>query len=739
MKGICSIILLISITAAFAGYEESKAVIWYDGANFYKHLSKKDEATVYFDQWDASTLLFLKDKNFKVALQLNRQLDPIPNDSKELPDITTLSAVQDQSVIDEYLSFLEKYGRANNVDYLVLPDTSGLSRLEKLVLEKANQKSPFYFIPHGLTTKSIPSSRKALADKPVIWIVDQAVNTSKLSRWSKKLTSDFHKAFAKKPEVGSVSGISGWETLISNIYRQAVVAIDPNELLPINSGAVVYLGQDQQLRGRLEQYVTVYDRPQAQEHPVILDRRFGSNRKIFGNEIVIDYNSAGTSANGTTTLRIPKELDFDKTIIAKMLFGAQEISGRTDDNGNRRIQEQGFIGYSDPTYEEMDETELQRLETYIEEAIQGRATPGSQLAVVKNGSVVLEKSYGYFTYDSLKQLLNTDIFDLASLTKVVATLPAIALLVDQKKINLEDSIGMHLEAFRESNKSHVTIKQLLAHNGGIRSYIPFWRRAMTGDRLDSFYYKNKLDEENDIRSYGIEPHPALSDSMKSWIQKSELIKNQEKYNYSDLGYMILHMVVEAVSGQPFDVFLDENFYEPMRLNITFNPRKKGYGLENIVPTEYDERYRKDQVWGEVHDRNAHAFGGVSGHAGLFSNSLDLAKMMFMLSNGGFYQGEQYLKTETLNTFNVRYFDKNRRGLGWDKKDGSRDAASVWASDSSFGHTGFTGTMVWADPENDLIFVFLSNRIYPDANNARLMKLNTRTEIHDVIYESILND
>jgi CubicO group peptidase (beta-lactamase class C family) len=398
-----------------------------------------------------------------------------------------------------------------------------------------------------------------------------------------------------------------------------------------------------------------------------------------------------------------------------------------------------MLGYSPPCLEDVDEEYINSVDEIAAEGIRNYATPGCQLSVVKNGSIVFEKSYGYFTYDSLKAVDRRTIYDLASITKVIATLPSIALLIDQGKIDLDDSISQHLPGFVSSNKSNVTIKQLLAHNGGIRSYIPFWRWAMNGDRLESFYYKTKEDEKQDIRSYGIEFHPAMRDSLTAWITKSDLIKNTENYNYSDLGYMILHLLVESVAEQPFDQFVEENFYQPMGLNISFNPINKGFSYQTIAPTEFDERYRNEQVWGEVHDRNAHVFGGVAGHAGLFANATDLAKMMYMLTNGGYYAGQQFLKKETLELFNIRYFKNNRRGLGWDKKDWNKDAASSLASDSSFGHTGFTGTMVWADPGTDLIYVFLSNRIYPDSNNDKLMELNIRTEIHDVIYKSIMDE
>ena len=319
----------------------------------------------------------------------------------------------------------------------------------------------------------------------------------------------------------------------------------------------------------------------------------------------------------------------------------------------------------------------------------------------------------------------------------MATLPAIALLIDQGKIHLDDSISQYLNQFNGSNKSSVTIRQLLAHQGGMRSYVPFWSMMMDGDRMDAFYYKTAEDEARDIRTYGMEPDPIMLDSLKSFIVKSRLTKNPDSYQYSDLGFMVLHLIVEEVSGQAFDEFLMTNFYEPMGLTrTTFNPIRSGFSPKEIAPTEFDERYRNYQVWGEVHDRNALVFGGIAGHAGLFSTAQDLAKMMAMFMNDGFYGGKQYLKPETLELLNARYFDHYRRGLGWDKKDGKKDSASDLASDTSYGHTGFTGTMVWADPAYDLIYVFLSNRIYPDSNNWKLGILNTRTAIHDTLYRSI---
>lgn len=740
MRSICSIALVISILFSFAGEKGSEAIIWYDGATFYKPLNKKKSATIYFSKWESSIRQFVTDENYRVALQLDREMNPNPDNDLELPNIQHLSAISDETLVVDYLRFLEKYGRTNGFKHLVLPDTASLGIFEKEVIFLANKTSPFFFVLNSTISDDLPESKKAMkTDHPVVWVSRQSYDSRKLKKWTKAIGNNFDESFydgiAADEDYVRITSLP--EQLRRRLFKKGAIVVDKEGRLPIRSEAIVYQGKDENLRERLSDYVTVYDRLQVKELPIILDRRNGFDGKLFGNEIIIDFTEAGDSTDNSSIL-VPARFEHDEIIISKMLFGALSVSGRSEIDGVKEIEEQGVVGYSSAEYEGLKE-EIQWVDDVAKIGIEKYATPGIQLSVVKNGSVVYEKSYGHFTYDSLKAVENSTLYDLASVTKVIATLPAIALLVDQGKIKLDDPIGKHLPDFSGSNKSHVTIKQLLAHNGGIKSYIPFWKRAMRGDRLNSFFYKTTEDEVNDVRSYGIEYHPSMRDSLKSWLRRSDLISKPEKYKYSDLGYMILHMLVETVAEKPFDQFLSENFYEPMGLNIGFNPSAKGISKTNIAPTEYDHLFRDNQVWGEVHDRNAHIFGGVSGHAGLFSNATDLAKMMYMLSNDGYYSGKQYLKKETLDLFNARYFPNNRRGLGWDKKDWRRDGASSQATDSSFGHTGFTGTMVWADPEKELIYVFLSNRIYPDSKNEKLMKLNIRTEIHDVIYESIINE
>jgi len=740
MRSITALILIMLTVRSLAGEVELVNEVWIDGSSFYKSISHKKQSTIYFENWDFYAQQFLDDEDYHVALQLNTAFDPLPEDEVALPNLTTLAAISSESILMEYLSFLERFGRTKGINFMVLPDTIGLSNFEKQVLRKARIKSAYYFLDRSFLSREVPETKKEFEGLdhtiPTIWLTTQDHNFSRIRKWSAKKSKRqegiFVESLKRSIELSFIPAYDLPESLKKDLVRNGVIAIDNFNRLPLKSKELVYLGDDEELKYWLSRYAKVYEntRPGVQR---IVDLRGGQQQ--FGSEDIV--LSQQVLEKEVSQLIVPLNYEGIEMDLGKMLFGGLEIKGRHPEA--HMIRDHHVITYAESEWEGLSDTFKRKLDSISQHAITNFATPGIQLAVVKNGSMVFDKSYGYYSYDSMKQVESKTLYDLASLTKVIATLPAIAYLVDQGLIALEDSVGKHLPDFVGSNKSSITIKQLLAHQGGLKSYIPFWSMMMDGDRLDAFYYKTPEDEALDRRSYGYEPDPVLLDTLKRYIIKSKLIKNKESYNYSDLGFMILHMIVEKVADQPLDEFLKDKFYGPMGLeNLCFNPINQGVIHESITPTEYDERFRDYQVWGEVHDRNAAVFGGVAGHAGLFSNAADLAKMMSMLLNDGVYGGRRYLSAEVLKKFNLRYYDENRRGLGWDKKDGNKDSASPYASDQSFGHTGFTGTMVWADPVEDLIFIFLSNRIYPDANNWRLSDYNTRTEMHNAIYEAIIS-
>lgn len=379
----------------------------------------------------------------------------------------------------------------------------------------------------------------------------------------------------------------------------------------------------------------------------------------------------------------------------------------------------------------MDANCFKKIDTIAMMGIKKKAYPGCQVLVAKGGKIVYHRGYGRQTYDDNSPLVDTNtIYDLASVTKVAATTFAVMKLVDSKKIALDDELSTYLPYLKHSNKKNITIRQALSHIARLKAF-------------DNFY--TKVDPR--CANLSLEDSPIDIDcdecreKIMKEVAKSDLTKEKNKYLYSDLGFMLLADMVRVVSGQTIDIFMDQQFYQPMHLTTTtYRPRLKDIDTNLIAPTENDTYFRHRLLRGEVHDQNASAMGGVSGHAGLFSNARDLAQLYIMMLGNGTYKGRQYLTPEVLKTFNQRYYTQygNRRSLGYDKPliNGPSGHCAPQASQQSFGHTGFTGTMVWVDPKYDLIYIFLSNRVYPTASSNKLASLNIRTDIQEQIYKSI---
>lgn len=402
------------------------------------------------------------------------------------------------------------------------------------------------------------------------------------------------------------------------------------------------------------------------------------------------------------------------------------------------------LAYSTPEMQGMDSRVLDKIEKIVKEAISISAMPGCQVLVARNGSVIMEKGFGHYTYDSIMEVDSRTMYDLASITKVAATTQAIMKLSEQGKIVLDSTLGAYLPELLGSNKASLVIKDVLAHQSGLRAFYPFWKNTIEDEDRLIYYYNDKPDGNyNNTVAQGMFAAEDLKDSLWNWTIETELrkkINNYEPYDYkySDLGFYLLQVLIDRISGTSLDVYVDSVFYKPMGMSaLSFNPLFK-YPLRRITPTKRDTKFRHVLVWGTVHDEIAAMKGGVSGHAGLFSNSHDVAKIMQLQLQNGSYGGKQFLQKNTVKKFTTKQFDENRRGLGWDKPESGEGhtTASRYASLRSFGHSGFTGTITWADPTFNLVFVFLSNRIYPNIDNGKLVNFNIRERIHDIVYESI---
>ena len=439
-------------------------------------------------------------------------------------------------------------------------------------------------------------------------------------------------------------------------------------------------------------------------------------------------------------------------IVAQQVVGVIPFNGRLPVTAsaafpfNKGITTQSLmrLGYARPEQVGLKSDSLEQMASIVNEMIGGRAAPGCQILVAKDGRIVYERAFGHQEYNSKNKITTEHIYDLASITKVAATTLAIMKLQSEHKLDVEDRLDKYLPELRSTNKGGITIEQTMAHHGGFIGWIPFYKETIIGSyrspRPDPELYRNVQSGPFNIPvADNLYLKENYQDTIWRKIYDSEL-RSTRSYRYSDLGFYLLSKVVESVSGQSLDQYCETNFYKPLHLtSMGFNPYEDNR-IENIVPTENDTYFRRQKIQGYVHDMGAAMLGGISGHAGLFSNAKDLGVLMQMLLNEGFYGGTQYIETDILSSFTTRYVYSSRRGIGFDMKelDASRNPNTPSkASILLYGHTGFTGTCAWVDPMQNLIFIFLSNRTFPNMNNNKLYKDNYRIRLHEQVYQALM--
>ena len=437
-----------------------------------------------------------------------------------------------------------------------------------------------------------------------------------------------------------------------------------------------------------------------------------------------------------------------QTVSAELIFGAIEAKGKIPVTiNNFFIQGDGLptqkvnrLGFTTPENVGMNSEILTNIEGVAYKAILGNITPGVQVLVARKGKVIYQKSFGYHSYRKDTKVKNSDIYDVASLTKIIATLPNVMQKYDAGKINLETQLGQMIPQTVGTNKDSIKLKDLLSHYARLKAWIPFYKVTLDSSTnpLKKFYKKSYSDNFKLQVSENLFLRNDYNDTILKTIIDSKL-NDKKEYVYSDFTFILLKEYLEKENNKTLDKIADENFFSKLGMNNTlFNPLRK-LDMCVIPPTETDKYFRHTVVQGYVHDMAAAMQGGVAGHAGLFSNTIDVAKMMQLYLNKGNYGGVQYFSEKTFNDFNTCYFcpEGNRRGLGFDKP--QLDKVNP-VSMSSFGHTGFTGIMTWADPETEIIYVFMSNRTYPDANATNeLSKQNIREDIQKIIQQSIIKE
>lgn len=709
------------------------------------------------------------DTEQSIAVQLDERLIPLLDDSNLLPDLFTLASLQNSQLLSTYFHFLKAYSKGRGIDYLVLPALkNNHSRLD-LVIKQMHAHDPEFYLLTNEISFDFSKNKKQISDflaNNSFWVIQESETDlleKKLNRHASSILDKVQLDARIKQHLinalydGPKEQIQLPKKLAVEIGRESVIALSKKTLLPLKSDTVCFLTDEPYgaMANMLRKYSFVITEYEGiiKSHAIILI----DNDAAIPQSILLDERDIVFSGTKENLLPIKDKVDaaliyhlksdIYSYLIPQQIFGSHGATGVVPGQNGEFLgfQNEPFaglqmLGYAPAEMTGLDDLARFRIQEIMQEAISTGSTPGAQLAVAIDGSIILEEAYGHLTYDSLIPVDRSTIYDLASVTKVSATLLAAMKLYEEKRIDLDAPIETYLPNYQGSNKGYITIRALLSHNAGLRPYVPFWQRALNSDFIEPFYYQSEEDRINDKRSYGIQPNALLIDTLKNWIIQSPLLEYDSLpgYRYSDIGFMILHEIVESILQEPMDSYLYSHFYEPMGLKRTrFNPLEYGFELFEIAPTEHDYYFREELVWGEVHDRNAAIFGGVAGHAGLFSNAHELLILLQTILQYGSYGGVQYLQPETIAYFNQKFYENNRRALGWDKPDPIVGNTSLLSSELSFGHTGFTGTMIWVDPAYDLIFVFLSNRIHPNSNNYQLIRRNIRTRIQDVVYEALL--
>ncbi len=500
-----------------------------------------------------------------------------------------------------------------------------------------------------------------------------------------------------------------------------------------------------------------------------LGNRYTQNRGV--REIFItDAPQANTDANIKVLVLAGDSISYDSTqlmqfqaivyassnekesldLIAQKLFGgrgftdtlAYAIYGYVQGAG---IQTDGGLRFSFGKASDVsiDSTYLySKIDSIALMAIDSGVAPGIQVLVAKDGRVIMHKTYGYLTYLNKEPVNKYLLYDFASVTKITGALPALMKLYDEDKFSLDATMGTYLTYFEKGNKKDLRYRNILSHNAQLKAWIPYWTTTIKKNGK----YKKKTLSHDSTANYSVKIvdnlylHKDYRDKIYKQIRKSPL-REELGYKYSGLSFYLYPDIIEKITNQEYESYTKTNIYKPLGASsITYNPLRY-FSVDQIVPTEIDTFFRMAPLRGTVHDEGAAMMEGVSSNAGLFGTTLDLAKIMQMYLWKGSYGGEQLISKNTLEIFTGCHYcnEGNRRGLAFDKpvlQNKENGSTAIDASEQSFGHSGYTGTFAWADPENGLLFIFMSNRVYPTRNNRKLYQLNIRPAMHQAIYDAI---
>nr|CCF99357.1 glycoside hydrolase, family 3 [uncultured Cytophagia bacterium] len=479
----------------------------------------------------------------------------------------------------------------------------------------------------------------------------------------------------------------------------------------------------------------------ASNHNVIVN--------ILGNPYCLNNFDGGHKAKAILVSYEEEALAQD--ISGQMIFGGLPIKGKlpvsikNHNSGVGIIIENSIrLNYTMPQALNISPKDLSGVDLIVSEALREKVFPGCQIFAAKDGKVFYYKSFGNHTYDKdALPVKTTDIYDLASITKIASSTASLMKLQSEGVVNVDSSLGVYLPDMVDTSAyKNILLKEMLTHQAGFTPWIPFYIRTLhKGKPKFELYSVKQTDYFSERVADNLFAHKSLRDSIFKKILSTK-VSPVKKYKYSDIGYYFINEIIRNKTNMTQDDYVMNTFYNPLGLgNIGYNPRQK-WNLNRIPPTEDDKTFRGQLIQGDVHDQGAAMLGGVCGHAGLFANANDLGVMMQLFMQYGEYGGERYFKEEVVKYFtSAPYYvsNKNRRGIGFDKAvraGGSGPTCSKCASNESFGHSGFTGTITWADPKTGFVYVFLSNRVNPNAENRKIISLGIRTRIQKIFTDAL---
>lgn len=464
---------------------------------------------------------------------------------------------------------------------------------------------------------------------------------------------------------------------------------------------------------------------------------------VFGNPYVLE--SFGDQTNTHGLIVAYQDTKHTRKSAAELIFGGIIPKGKLPVTCSNQFPAKMGLSYESTTRvhfvlpEEINfkSSQLKKIDKIAKKGIKTGIFPGCQIVAIKSGNVFYNKSFGYHTYNKKRKVKWNDIYDIASITKIAATTYSLMQLTKDSLVDIDKTLGYYLpEIVGNTPYKNVVLRQMLAHQAGFVSWIPFYTKTLSNGKLNPEFYSTDSSEVYSLKvAKKIYIKPSYQDSIFSRITGTSLRK--KRYKYSDIGYYFLKAIIEKQTNMKMEDYVQQNIYQPMGLNHTgYHPLYR-FRRDRIPPTVNDTIYRKQIIWGDVNDQGAAMQGGVGGHAGLFTNALDLGILMYSLINEGNYGGVNYVNKDVINDFTKQQFPStNRRGAGFDKPVRSLDGGPTCPQVdlSSFGHSGFTGTITWADPKNEIVYVFLSNRSFPNDQNWLIIKKNIRTDIQNIIYD-----